>query len=52
MRHAPFVIGTLERYAWLRHMSAAVNDAHLPEGDEAELLAYFEMAAQSLMNAG
>ncbi|MGP8059209.1 MAG: globin [Acidimicrobiales bacterium] len=52
MRHAPFVIGTLERDAWLRHMSAAVNDAHLPEGDEAELLAYFEMAAQSLMNAG
>ena len=21
MRHAPFVIGTLERDAWLRHMS-------------------------------
>lgn len=52
MRHAPFVIGTLERDAWLRHMVSAVRDGHLAPDDEAELVAYFEMAAQSLMNAG
>jgi len=52
MRHAPFVIGTLERDAWLRHMGAAVRDGKLAPDDEAELLAYFNMAAQTLMNAG
>jgi hemoglobin len=52
MRHAPFVIGELERDAWLRHMGAAVRDGRLDRGDEAELLAYFEMAAQTLVNAG
>ncbi len=52
MRHAPFVIGVLERDAWLRHMEAAVRSGHLAPGDEAELLAYFTMAAQTLMNAG
>ena len=50
MRHAPFVIGTLERDAWLRHMSDAVRAAGLAEEDEQELLAYFEMAARSLVN--
>jgi len=52
MRHAPFVIGALERDAWLRHMEVAVRSGHLAPADEAELLAYFEMAAQTLMNAG
>ncbi len=51
MRHAPFVIGTLERDAWLRHMTGAVRAAGLAPDDEAELLAYFEMAATQLMNA-
>ena len=55
MRHAPFVIGTMERDAWLRHMTAAVRGAvaaaGLDAGDEAELLAYFDMAAHQLMNA-
>jgi hemoglobin len=50
MRHAPFVIGTLERDAWLRHMSAAVLEAAASEEVRQELLAYFEMAARSLMN--
>ena len=50
MRHAPFVIGTHERDAWLRHMSDAVRAAGLAEEDEQELLAYFEMAARSLVN--
>ncbi|MGH9090141.1 MAG: globin [Acidimicrobiales bacterium] len=52
MRHAPFVIGTLERDAWLRHMTAAVHAASMVPEDEAELLAYLEMAANQLMNAG
>lgn len=52
MRHAPFVIGTLERDAWLRHMTAAVKAAELDEGDESELLSYFDMTARSLVNIG
>ena len=30
MRHAPFAIGPAERDAWLRHMTAAVEDLDLP----------------------
>lgn len=52
MRHAPFVIGTLERDAWLRHMTDALSAATLSPEDRAELLAYFEMVARQLMNAG
>ena len=51
MRHAPFVIGTLERDAWLRHMSDAVRAAGLADEEERELLTYFDMAAKSLVNA-
>jgi hemoglobin len=51
MRHAPFVIGTLERDAWLTHMRAAIAEAELSESDSSELSAYFEMAADSLVNA-
>jgi len=52
MRHAPFVIGTMERDAWLRHMRHAIDAQQLAPEDRDELLAYFEMAANSLMNAG
>ncbi len=52
MRHAPFVIGDLERAAWLRHMTSAVKAAGLPAPDEEELLEYFTMAARTLVNAG
>lgn len=52
MRHAPFVIGDLERVAWLRHMTSAVKAAGLPASDEEELLEYFTMAARTLVNAG
>jgi hemoglobin len=55
MRHAPFVIGPAERDAWLRHMMAAVDHMvetdRLAASDAAELRAYFEMAAHSLVNA-
>ena len=50
MRHVPFVIGDLERDAWLRHMSAAVREMGLEAADEQEMLAYFEMAARQLVN--
>jgi len=52
MRHAPFVVGTLERDAWLRHMAGAVRDSGAAEEDQRELLDYFEMAARSLVNTG
>jgi hemoglobin len=51
MRHAPFVIGAAERDAWFRHMAAAVRQGGLTTQDEAEVLAYFEMAANHLVNA-
>jgi hemoglobin len=51
MRHAPFVIGSAESDAWLRHMTDAVRAAGLAPADEAELLDYLTMAARSLINA-
>ncbi|MEV4002109.1 globin [Actinomadura sp. NPDC049753] len=51
MRHVPFVIGTAERDAWLRHMRVAVDELGLPEDLEKQLWAYFTMAAQSMVNA-
>ena len=54
MRHAPFVIGYLERDAWLRCMHTAVAEIDsqtLDDEHRAALLAYLEMAAQSMVNA-
>jgi hemoglobin len=51
MRHAPFVIGPIERDAWLRCMRIAVDEAGLPEPQRAQLWEYLEMAAHSLMNS-
>jgi hemoglobin len=51
MRHAPFVIGTLERDAWLKHMIGAVEASEIESDDKAELVSYLNMAANSLMNA-
>jgi hemoglobin len=49
MRH-PFPIGMAERDAWFRHMSDAVATGGASEADAAELVAYFAMAATSLIN--
>ena len=49
MRH-PFPIGTAERDAWFRHMSEAVAASGASAEDTRELLAYFDMAATSLIN--
>ncbi|MBW4720799.1 globin [Saccharothrix obliqua] len=51
MRHAPFVIGPIERDAWLRCMRVAVDEADLTPEHRDQLWAYLEMAANSLMNA-
>ncbi len=51
MRHAPFVIGLLERDAWLRHMLAALASAPLDRDDMTAMTDYFTMAATQLMNA-
>lgn len=51
MRHVPFAIGVAERDAWFRHMADAVTGGGLTPEDEAEMLAYFEMAATHLINS-
>jgi hemoglobin len=50
MRHVPFAIGPAERDAWYGHMADAVRAARLDPGVEDEVLAYFEMAANHLVN--
>lgn len=50
MRHAPFAIGPAQAEAWVGHMTAAVKKAGMSASDEAELLDYLAMAAQSLIN--
>jgi hemoglobin len=55
MRHAPFVIGSPERDAWLRHMLAALleleSSSRISPHDAVELRDYLEMAANSLVNS-
>jgi hemoglobin len=54
MRHAPFRIGPIQRDAWLRCMHTAVasiDTATLNDAHRRELLAYFEMAADAMVNS-
>ncbi len=51
MRHAPFVIGAVERDAWLARMREAMDDLALPAQLDAMLWKYFAMAAESMVNA-
>ncbi|MFI6867561.1 globin [Nocardia sp. NPDC050406] len=54
MRHHPFKVGPIERDAWLRAMRIAVAEIEpevLDEQHRKQLLDYFEMAANSLMNS-
>ncbi|MFC7756325.1 globin [Tsukamurella soli] len=54
MRHIPFRITPVERDAWLRCMHiaiASIGDDRLDAAHRAELTAYCEMAAQSMVNA-
>lgn len=49
-RHLPFPIATAHRDAWVRHMTAAVRQAHLAPLDEAQMVGYFEAAATHMVN--
>lgn len=54
MRHVPFRITPLARDAWLRCMHtaiASIDSATLDDEHRRELLAYLEMAADSLVNS-
>lgn len=54
MRHHPFKVGPIERDAWLRAMRIAVAEIEpevLDDQHRKQLLDYFEMAANSLMNS-
>jgi hemoglobin len=55
MRHAPFVIGAPERDAWLRHMNESLllleGEGRIGADDAAELRAYLDMAANTLINS-
>ena len=54
-RHGPFVIGEAERDAWFGHMAAAldavVRERGIDPKVEAEMLEYFERAADFMVNA-
>jgi len=51
MRHAPFVITSAERDAWVTHMVAAVRAGSLHPEVEQQMVDYFEMAATHMINA-
>jgi hemoglobin len=51
MRHAPFVIGPVERDRWLLHMRAAVEAMAPPDEVGTALLDYFSMAAEAMRNS-
>lgn len=50
MRHAPYLIGPLQRDRWLVHMAAAVERSGAPRDVQAELMTYFVRAAEHLRN--
>jgi hemoglobin len=51
MRHAPYVIGPVERDAWLQCMAAALAGGGLEPLAESAVMEYFLSAAQHLVNA-
>jgi hemoglobin len=50
MRHAGFVIASAQRDAWLSCMHNAIRELEIAEEPKAELWAYIESAAASLVN--
>lgn len=51
MRHAPFVVGMAERNAWLRHMTAAVEDSDAPLEAKRLFGQYFDQASLAMINS-
>jgi hemoglobin len=50
MRHAPFVIDSVQRDRWLRHMRAALDTLELPSAYDSALWDYLRRAADSMRN--
>jgi len=50
MRHAPFVIDTRARDAWLTAMLASVDEADIPDVAREMLREYFTMASTAMIN--
>ena len=50
MRHQPFAIGQVERDAWLRHMTAAVDSMQLAPAVRKALVDYFDTASTAMIN--
>lgn len=50
MRHAPFVITTKERDTWLRYMATALDELGLPAEYRDVMWAYFDRAADAMVN--
>lgn len=50
IRHAPFAIDRAARDAWMRHMSAALDDLALPAAQDAALRGYLNDAATFMIN--
>lgn len=51
MRHAPFAVTPTMRDHWLAHMRAAMDRVSMPAAEAAALWAYFEHAANFMINA-
>ena len=51
MRHAPFVIGPVQRDAWLARMREAVDELQLTPEQDRVLWEYLVMAAHSMVNS-
>ena len=50
LRHQPFAIGQVERDAWLREMTIAVESLGLAAAVSKALLDYFETASTAMIN--
>ena len=50
MRHSPYKINPDARDRWLKHMRAALDSLALPPLQDAELWAYLDRAATSMLN--
>jgi hemoglobin len=50
MRHAPFRIDQAARDVWVKHMTAALDEAAIPEPARRVMLDYFERTATQMIN--
>jgi truncated hemoglobin YjbI len=51
MRHQPFVVGAVERDAWLAQMRRALDELELPVEQDSTLWTYLETAAHAMRNS-